>query len=600
MASEALVEEEEESSDDEDEEDEDEYEDDDEAGDGEVSSTAAKLDALDAGRPAWLPATAPSWVGDTIMYIRARPWLQLLIAFPLYALHVLYFSTGGWKLPQSAIPNAKGLFSNVGFDTAAGAVVALGTLLIRKVLLRLPRALPPLLSSEHPPWSVSRADKRKIANTTVLLVVAYLASGYGAVLIEQVLFLLVGLGVPLTIATTRAWKVLLGHLIWVFAGVKILRSKLNPFFPRRGSWLSWKWRTNWLAWAVGGYYVSAMFFNGADVLNHWLLPSSLFNEDTVVSKLINPENRDVMAMAVGCVGPCITAPVFEEVLYRGFLLPALACYLPMWAAIPVSSVLFAVHHLNIQGVLPLTVLGFIWAILYTKSNNLAVTIIIHAMCVGGSWHLALFTIGLACGSGRVVGVVLSLASSSFLSHWSAILTSLFTLPVSPLLVLRCSLFIVPLVSPSAGGTAECSCRASSASATLPTLSEVGLRSWPAPTAAWASAVLVTGCVSTLYHGGRRAACEWQPGLDCPCCPRLLFRSPFPGLVVLSTQDPPPLASKSTRSACLHVAFFFLATCFLADGQSCPPRMRACIVARARTWWPASRGGRRLALLSAGA
>lgn len=347
-----------------------------------ASPTTAILDNLDAGRPTWLPATAPALVGDTIVYVRARPWLQLLIAFPLYALHVLYFSTGGWKLPSAVIPNGKGLFSNVGFDTAAGAVVALGTLIIRKFLLRLPRALPPLLSSDTPPWKVSRSDKRKIANTTVLLVVAYLASGYGAVLIEQVLFLLAGLGVPLTIATTRAWKVLLGHLIWVFAGVKILRSKLNPFFPRRGSWMSWKWRTNWLAWAVGGYYVSAMFFNGADVLNHWLLPASLFNEDTVVSKLINPENRDVMAMAVGCVGPCITAPVFEEVLYRGFLLPALACYLPMWAAIPVSSVLFAVHHLNIQGVLPLTVLGFIWAILYTKSNNLAVTIIIHAMYVG--------------------------------------------------------------------------------------------------------------------------------------------------------------------------------------------------------------------------
>lgn len=346
------------------------------------SPTTAILDTLDAAdRPAWLPAAAPAWMGDAIVYIRQRPWLQLLIAFPLYALHVLYFSTGGWKLPSAVIPNGKGLFSNVGFDTAAGAVVALGTLIIRKFLLRLPRALPPLLSSDTPPWKVSRADKRKIANTTVLLVVAYLASGYGAVLIEQVLFLLAGLGVPLTIATTRAWKVLLGHLIWVFAGVKILRSKLNPFFPRRGSWMSWKWRTNWLAWAVGGYYVSAMFFNGADVLNHWLLPASLFNEDTVVSKLINPENRDVMAMAVGCVGPCITAPVFEEVLYRGFLLPALACYLPMWAAIPVSSVLFAVHHLNIQGVLPLTVLGFIWAILYTKSNNLAVTIIIHAMYV---------------------------------------------------------------------------------------------------------------------------------------------------------------------------------------------------------------------------
>lgn len=240
------------------------------------------------------------------------------------------------------------------------------------------RIIPRLLESDNPPWVVPREARKKIGQTTMFLVVAYLASGYGAVFIEGLLFLAAGYGVPLTIATTRAWKVLLGHLMWVYMGIRILR-RLKPFFPPKGTWLRWKLKSNWLWWAVGGYYVSALFFNWADFLNQLILPSSMFAGETVVTKLINPEGKDRLAMAIGSIGPCITAPVFEEVLYRGFLLPALRCFLPMWAAIPASSVLFALHHLNPTSVLPLTVLGLIWAILYTKSRNLTVTIIIHCM-----------------------------------------------------------------------------------------------------------------------------------------------------------------------------------------------------------------------------
>eukprot|EP00292_Cryptomonas_paramecium_P016889 CAMPEP_0113714310 /NCGR_PEP_ID=MMETSP0038_2-20120614/32532_1 /TAXON_ID=2898 /ORGANISM="Cryptomonas paramecium" /LENGTH=102 /DNA_ID=CAMNT_0000641245 /DNA_START=168 /DNA_END=473 /DNA_ORIENTATION=- /assembly_acc=CAM_ASM_000170 len=99
----------------------------------------------------------------------------------------------------------------------------------------------------------------------------------------------------------------------------------------------------------------------ADLANQLILPSAVFDEESVVSKLINPENKDLVAMAVGAVGPCISAPVFEEVLYRGFLLPALSVTMPVKLALPVSAVLFSVHHLNLGGVIPLSILGFAWA-----------------------------------------------------------------------------------------------------------------------------------------------------------------------------------------------------------------------------------------------
>lgn len=348
------------------------------------SVTAGAIEASAAATPAERPAWAPEWLPSFFWTLKDRPWLQLVMMLPMYAVHLFVFSTKGWKLDKPLIPNDKNLFQSLGYDSVVGAIVVVIFLVWRKWFAKVTKrtppepVVPPFLQSDNPPWHVPRAAKRRIGRTTALLVVAYIGSGYFSVIIEYLLYLLAGYNVPLTIATTRAWKVLLGHLVWVFMGIRILRG-LKPFFPPKGTWLRWKWKENWLWWAIGGYYVSALLFNVADVLNQLILPASMFEEETVVSKLINPENKDTAAMMIGSIGPCISAPVFEEVLYRGFLLPALGCFLPMWAAIPASSVLFALHHLTPTGVLPLSVLGLVWAILYTKSRNLTVTVLIHAM-----------------------------------------------------------------------------------------------------------------------------------------------------------------------------------------------------------------------------
>ena len=95
--------------------------------------------------------------------------------------------------------------------------------------------------------------------------------------------------------------------------------------------------------------------------------------------MINPENNDLFAMFLGALAPCVSAPWWEEVLYRGFLLPALTLLMPVRAAVPVSGILFSIHHMNIPGALPLAVLGVLWALLYLMSGNLLVPILIHAM-----------------------------------------------------------------------------------------------------------------------------------------------------------------------------------------------------------------------------
>ena len=149
-------------------------------------------------------------------------------------------------------------------------------------------------------------------------------------------------------------------------------------------------------WVVGGYYASSFVFTLADLVNQFVLPEEAFAAaESVVTLMINPENNDRLAMAVASIAPCVSAPWWEEVLYRGFMLPALALWMPArlqgWLAIPLSGLLFGLHHQALDSLLPLTALGTIWALLYRLSSNMTVTIAIHAM-----WNSRVF-LGSALG-----------------------------------------------------------------------------------------------------------------------------------------------------------------------------------------------------------
>jgi membrane protease YdiL (CAAX protease family) len=288
-------------------------------------------------------------------------------------------------------------------------------------------AVPPIWSSPteaESPWrlqpknekqnNVSDDDKRPHARSTsiiafILLTFAYFSTGRFSLFFENGLYAAAGYGLPLTVAMHRSLVVLLGHLSWVAVGSAILAGVLSPkpFFGggwtnhtsktktkkslRPYRWYTNKWDTYWLWWTIGGYFVSAWLFNIADFANQVLLPAELFAEQSegVVSQLINPENNDFLASLVGYIAPCLSAPWWEEVLYRGYLLPALGLFMGFWPSVFVSGVLFSVHHLSVMGAIPLAVLGWVWAVLYAKSGNILVTILIHGMWNSrvflGSW-----------------------------------------------------------------------------------------------------------------------------------------------------------------------------------------------------------------------
>jgi membrane protease YdiL (CAAX protease family) len=88
----------------------------------------------------------------------------------------------------------------------------------------------------------------------------------------------------------------------------------------------------------------------------------------------------------------VAAPLFEEIMFRGFLLPSLTRYQSPWSAIALSSLLFAIAHLNVSEVIPLATLGMVLGFTYVRSGNLLAPMLLHCLWNSGTL-ISLFILG---------------------------------------------------------------------------------------------------------------------------------------------------------------------------------------------------------------
>ena len=104
-----------------------------------------------------------------------------------------------------------------------------------------------------------------------------------------------------------------------------------------------------------------------------------------MAKLANPADKSAVALLIAAITPCVGAPLYEELQSRAFLLQAMTAVLPLRGALLASGVLFGAQHMQVGLLLPLSVTGFVWGVLYVGSGNLLVPILIHAL-----WNTRVF------------------------------------------------------------------------------------------------------------------------------------------------------------------------------------------------------------------
>lgn len=147
----------------------------------------------------------------------------------------------------------------------------------------------------------------------------------------------------------------------------------------------------WPLWGIGAYLAAMPMVLVAGALSQVLLPEG-GGGNPLLPLLLQSQGWQTRLIFFGVVSVC--APVFEEILFRGFVLPSLSQWIPMWGAVGISAVLFAAAHLSLADLLPLTALGLVLGIVYSRSRNLLAPMLLHSLWNTGSL-VALVALGQA-------------------------------------------------------------------------------------------------------------------------------------------------------------------------------------------------------------
>jgi membrane protease YdiL (CAAX protease family) len=164
----------------------------------------------------------------------------------------------------------------------------------------------------------------------------------------------------------------LGILAWM------LRARGQP---PAGGWLQWRWQPP--ATALARAAAAVLMVLPVVALSGWLIehfwPEAGGSNPLLDLVLTNPDPR---ALACFAFTATVLAPVFEETLFRGVLLPSLARRLGPMPAVLASAAVFALAHLSITELVPLLVLGVGLGWLRWRTGRLAASVLMHSLWNG--------------------------------------------------------------------------------------------------------------------------------------------------------------------------------------------------------------------------
>ncbi len=173
--------------------------------------------------------------------------------------------------------------------------------------------------------------------------------------------------------------------------IAVLYFTIKKHLPLDKNWFRVALSGNWLPWGLGGYLVAFPLVLGVSIVNSQIWQGQGGSNPLLPIVL---EGKSPVALALFLVTTAIAAPIFEELLFRGFLLPSLSRYFSTWNAVLLSGLIFAVVHLSLSEVLPLTVLGIVLGFVYARTQNLLASMLLHGLWNAGT-ILSLYLLGSA-------------------------------------------------------------------------------------------------------------------------------------------------------------------------------------------------------------
>ena len=230
---------------------------------------------------------------------------------------------------------------------------------IRSVIREV--ALPPV---QYPIWGVGTA----FIVITLLFVAASLLSGLFS--LSYIVFRNVE-GIP------QFLQFLFFGIAEVISAIVILGMFLRLLGHHFFDWnaLGWRVQGKQIRYALLVLLITYPLIMLASLISTQLFKNNL--EAHPILPVLQTTNNPIQVLLLVSIA-IILAPVIEETLFRGVLFPALQRHFSFWNAALLSGFIFASIHAQFVALLPITVLGVLFAFLIRKTDNLWAPAIAHA------------------------------------------------------------------------------------------------------------------------------------------------------------------------------------------------------------------------------
>lgn len=157
--------------------------------------------------------------------------------------------------------------------------------------------------------------------------------------------------------------------------------------------------------SVGYVLVALLTLVFFDQLSAWILPSTSVNQFKGMS------NQSVLNIILAGFAACCSAPVIEELFFRGFIYRSLRNRFPVFTAAPIAGIMFGVVHVGsypLASLPPKAFFGIIACLLYERVGSLLPGIFLHSLIDSGSFELAI------SGAVRFVLIVAAIVAAGLL------------------------------------------------------------------------------------------------------------------------------------------------------------------------------------------
>jgi membrane protease YdiL (CAAX protease family) len=122
-----------------------------------------------------------------------------------------------------------------------------------------------------------------------------------------------------------------------------------------------------------------LIFNTFSITTYWFylfIQDSFFILDPF---MVNPLTGSSAFLIVVMMMSSVTGPIAEEFIFRGLLLNRIIKKTNMWGGILISSLVFAVVHMQAEKLIATFLFGVVASLIYLKTRNLFIPILIHIL-----------------------------------------------------------------------------------------------------------------------------------------------------------------------------------------------------------------------------